>query len=76
MNSVLGSMGFYHEPNDYLSGYAERLSKITAEDVQKAIRTHIQPARLNLVILTSELDQNALKTMLQQNLNRSHTTPR
>ncbi len=75
MNSVLGSMGFYHEPNDYLSGYAERLSKITAEDVQKAVRTHIQPAHLNLVILTSQLDQNALKTMLQQNLNTSHTTP-
>ena len=44
------------------------MEKITAEDVQRAIRKHLHPDRLTLVILSEHLDKAALEKMLQNNL--------
>ena len=68
INAQLGNMGFYSEQTDYLSSYPERLAKITATDVQNAIRKHLHPDRLTLVIVNKELDKDALKRRLEQNL--------
>ena len=68
INAQLGHIGFYRLPVNYLSDYAERVEKITAEDVQRAIRKHLQPDRLTLVIVSEHLDKAALEKMLQDNL--------
>ncbi|MGV2949095.1 insulinase family protein, partial [Acinetobacter sp. AGC35] len=68
INAQLGNMGFYSEQTDYLSSYPERLAKITAADVQNAVRKHFHPDRLTLVVVNKELDQNALKMRLERNL--------
>lgn len=61
-------IGFYRLPANYLSDYAERVEKVTAEDVQRAIRKHLHPDRLTLVIVSEHLDKAALVKMLQDNL--------
>lgn len=68
INAQLGNMGFYSEQSNYLSSYPDRLAKITAADVQNAVRKHFHPDRLTLVVVNKELDQNALKMRLEQNL--------
>lgn len=68
INAQLGTMGFYAEQADYLSRYPERLAKITAADVQNAVRKHLHPEHLTLVVVTQELDKEALKLRLEQNL--------
>ncbi len=68
INAQLGNMGFYSEQNDYLSSYPERLARISAKDVQNAIRKHLHPDRLTLVVVNKELDKDALKMRLEQNL--------
>lgn len=68
INAQLGHIGFYRLPANYLSDYAERVEKITAENVQRAIRKHLHPDRLTLVILSEHLDKAALEKMLQNNL--------
>ena len=73
INAQLGTMGFYAEQADYLSRYPERLAKITAADVQNAVRKHLHPERLTLVVVSQELDKEALKLRLEQNLLDSST---
>ncbi|MGE8539297.1 MAG: M16 family metallopeptidase, partial [Acinetobacter sp.] len=68
INAQLGTMGFYSEQTDYLSGYPQRLAKITVNDVQNAVRRHLHPDRLTLVVVSKELDQDALRIRLEQNL--------
>ena len=68
INAQLGNMGFYSEQTDYLSSYPERLAKITAADVQNAVRKHFHADHLTLVVVNNELDQNALKMRLERNL--------
>lgn len=68
INAQLASIGFYHLPADYLSQYQQQLSKITAKQVQAALEKHIRADRLTLVIVANELDQTALKKMLNANL--------
>lgn len=68
INAQLGNMGFYQEQTDYLSSYPERLAKITAADVQRAVRQHLHPDRLSLVVVNAELDKAALALRLQQNV--------
>lgn len=68
INAQLGTMGYYAEQADYLSRYPERLAKITAADVQNAVRKHLHPERLTLVVVSQELDKEALKLRLEQNL--------
>ncbi|WP_180064705.1 pitrilysin family protein [Acinetobacter sp. YH12095] len=68
INAQLGHIGFYRLPANYLSDYAERVEKITAEDVQRAVRKHLHPDSLTLVIVSEHLDKAALEKMLQDNL--------
>lgn len=68
INAQLGTMGFYAEQADYLSRYPERLAKITATDVQNAVRKHLHPERLILVVVSQELNKETLKLRLEQNL--------
>lgn len=71
INAQLGAMGFYHLPADYLSRYSEELNQLTAIQVQNAIRKHLHPDRLTLVIFSKNLDKSALERILQENLNTS-----
>src|SRR5690606_6640623 len=68
INAKLVNMGFYSEQNDYLSSYQERLARISAKDVQNAIREHLHPDGLALVVVNKELDKDAEKLRLEQNL--------
>lgn len=68
INAQLGTMGFYDEKADYLSSYPERLSKISARDVQDSVRKHLHPENVSLVIVSKELDSAQLKMHLQHNL--------
>ena len=68
INAQLGNMGFYAEPRDYLATYPERLAKITAKDVENAIRKHLHPDRLTVVVVSQTLDKDELKAALKANL--------
>lgn len=68
INAQLGSMGFYNEKSNYLAEYAQSLEKITTKDVENAIRTHLHPERLTLVVVNTALDKSALESILKNNL--------
>lgn len=42
---------FYGYPDNYLSGYRERLAAVTIEDVQHAARTYLHPDRQQLILV-------------------------
>lgn len=42
---------FYGYPQDYLSGYRDRLAAVTIEDVQAAARTYLHPDRQQLLLV-------------------------
>jgi zinc protease len=68
MNGLLGSMGFYNMPRDYLETYAAKLSAIQLNDVQRAVREHIQPENLTVIVASQQLDSAKLRTQFEQNL--------
>ncbi len=68
INAQLAAIGFYHLPSDYLTQYQQQLSKITAKQIQAALQKHIRADRLTFVIVAEQLDKEALKKMLNQNL--------
>jgi zinc protease len=68
INAQLGSMGFYNQAADYLNQYPQLLEKMTAQDVQNAIRKHLHPERLTLIVVNDKLDKQALQATLKQNL--------
>ena len=68
MNGLLGSMGFYNMPRDYLETYAAQLAAIQLHDVQRAVREHIQPENLTVIVASQQLDIAKLKTQFKQNL--------
>lgn len=68
INAQLGSIGFYDLPTDYLNRYSEELNKLTVPQVQNAIRKHLHPDRLTIIIFSEELDKAALNQILQDNL--------
>ncbi|WOE40124.1 M16 family metallopeptidase [Acinetobacter chinensis] len=72
INAQLGSIGFYQLPASYLSQYQQLLEKISADDVQKAVRKYIHPQDMTLVIVSEELDKENLKLMLQRNSDPSY----
>lgn len=73
INSQLGLFGFYGQPADTLSQYPKMLEKITAEDVQKAVRKHLHPDHLTIVAVSKILDQDELVKLLKQNLGIANT---
>jgi zinc protease len=42
----LGAIGFYDLPLDYLDQYLARIEAVTADDIRRAFRKHVQPDRL------------------------------
>lgn len=72
INAQLGSIGFYGLPADHLAQYAKQLNKITAQDVQQAVRKYIHPDRLTIVIAGEPIDQTLLEKMLRHNLDTTH----
>lgn len=44
--AYLAAMGFYKLPLDYLDSFNERISKVTAKDVQKAFGRYIHPNKM------------------------------
>ncbi|MHA5056852.1 M16 family metallopeptidase [Acinetobacter schindleri] len=68
INAQLGTIGFYAEPCDYLATYPEHLAKITAKDVENAVRRHLHPDRLTVVVVSQTLDKEELKAKLKANL--------
>ncbi len=68
INAQLGSIGFYQQDANYLADYPKRLAEITPLDVQNAIRKHIHPESLTLVIVSNALDKEQLRHILELNL--------
>src|SRR5690606_10582915 len=52
INAQLGSIGFYAEPSDYLSSYPRLLNHLIAQDVESAIRKHLHPDRLTVIVVS------------------------
>lgn len=69
INAQLGSIGFYGLPADYLNRYSDELNQLTTTKVQNAIRKHLHPDRLTIIIFSEKLDKAALNQILQDNLN-------
>ena len=69
INAQLGSIGFYGLPADYLNRYSNELKQLTTAQVQNAIRRHLHPDRLTIIIFSEKLDKAALNQILQDNLN-------
>lgn len=74
-NAQLGLLGFYNHPADYLAQYPQRLEKITAEDVQNAVRRHLHPDQMTLVVVSTALDKAGLEAILQDNLRAEPGNP-
>ena len=72
INAQLGSLGFYGHPADYLDEYPKLLEKITAEDVQNAVRKHLHPEQMTLIVVSKELNKTNLKDIL---LNHQQSEP-
>ena len=72
INAQIGAIGFYDLPADYMNQYQSKLSKLTLKQVQDAIHKHLRADRLTMVIVASELDQDKLKNMLNQNLEKEN----
>lgn len=68
INAQLGSIGFYGLPSDYLSKYPEQLRKLTALDVQQAVRKHIYPENLTVIVASEKLEKEKLLQNLKDNL--------
>lgn len=69
INAMLGTLGFYRESPDVLYHYAERVKRVTAEQIHQVLKKHIHPERLNIVIASKTLDKAKLLDMLEANLN-------
>ncbi|OTG89475.1 M16 family metallopeptidase [Acinetobacter sp. ANC 3813] len=69
INAQLGLLGFYNQPAEALDQYPKQLQKITAEDVQKAIRKHVHPDQLTLLVVSKDLEKANISEILQDNLN-------
>lgn len=74
INSQLGAMGFYGLPAHHLSQYQHKLTALTPDQIELAVKKYIHPERLTVVIASQTLDQTALKDMLKQNLQPTATT--
>ena len=72
INAQLGSLGFYGHPANYLDEYPKLLEKITAEDVQNAVRKHLHPEQMTLIVVSKELNKTNLKDIL---LNHQQSEP-
>lgn len=68
INSQLGAMGFYGLAADHLSQYQQNLNALTTDQIELAVKKHIHPDRLTVIIASQNLDQKALINMLKQNL--------
>ena len=75
INTQLGNLGFYAEKNNYLAEYQAHLTKISANDIQNAVRKYWHPGRINVIVLSQQLDKTALKAQLEQNINIKDTEP-
>lgn len=75
INGQLGSLGFYGESEHYLKEYSQKLQAITAQDVQDAVRRHIQPDRLTIIVASRDLDQQALNKIIEENLKSNDSSP-
>ncbi len=76
INAQIAAIGFYQLPSDYLSDYQKQLSQITPKQVQAAIKKHLHPDRLSMVIVAKQLDETALRAMLQSQLNPTPDAPK
>jgi len=75
MNAQLGAIGFYGLPANYLAQYSKQLANLTTKDVEKAVKLHLNPENLTLVIVSETLDKQAIQSILEQNLNSQITSP-
>ncbi|MEG2358043.1 M16 family metallopeptidase, partial [Acinetobacter sp.] len=75
INAQLGLLGFYNHPADYLAQHPQRLEKITAENVQNAVRRHLHPEQMTLVVVSKTLDKAGLEAILQDNLRPEPGSP-
>lgn len=69
LNAQLGSLGFYQESAQSLQNYQQNVQQITAQQVHEAVKRHIHPDRLTVIVVSPELDQDQLKNKLSQTLN-------
>ncbi len=70
INALLGMMGFYQLPSDYLESYPQQLAQIQASDIQAAWQRHFNPQNMLTVIVGKDLNGQALNHILKQALSQ------
>lgn len=50
----LTHLAYYNRPNDWLDTYNDKINALTADDVKRAWQRHVQPEKLNIVIVGGE----------------------
>lgn len=75
INAQLGNLGFCAEKNDSLAEHPAHLTKISATDIQNAVRKYWHPDRISVIVLSQQLDKTALKAQPEQNINIKDTEP-
>lgn len=64
INAQLASIGFYGLDANYLSLYQKQLHQLTTQQVQAAVRRHLNLDQLSLVVYAENLDIEQLKAEL------------
>lgn len=54
--AYIASMGFYNEPLDYLETFPDRIRGVTADQVRKALKAHVNPDKMLYVTVGQGVD--------------------
>ncbi len=73
INGQIATLGFHQEPLSYLANYRAQVEKLSAADVEAAVRRHLRANQLTVVVVSNQLDKIALQKMLEANLQSSST---
>ena len=68
INSQIAAIGFNQQSANELAQYPEQIQALTAADIQNAVRRHLHPQHLSLIIVSKTLDKTALEKRLKNNL--------
>ena len=67
INGQIATLGFHQEPLGYLANYRAQVEKLSAADVEAAVRRHLRANQLTVVVVSNQLDKSALQHMLEAN---------
>lgn len=70
INAQIAAIAFYDLPTDYLNIYQKKINSLTLKQLQSAVKKHLHPDNLTIVVVANTLNQDDLNLVLQQNLKK------